>query len=57
MAVALDTYIGSTRVIIDDEYCKDTTPEQVKEILARCGQIVYQDQQAKLFREKHPDLL
>lgn len=35
MAVVMEEKIGSTLVRIHDDYCRNTTPEQVEEILRR----------------------
>lgn len=35
MAVVMEQTIQNTRVRIHDDYCRDTTPEQVQEILRR----------------------
>ena len=41
MAVVRDFYIGNTHVKIDDEYCRDKTPEEVQEILDRIADRAY----------------
>lgn len=35
MAVVQEQKIGNTLIRIHDDYCRDTTPEQVEEILKR----------------------
>lgn len=35
MAVAMEKKIGNTVIRIHDDYCRNTTPEQVQEILKR----------------------
>lgn len=35
MAVVLEQKIGNTQICIHDDYCRNTTPEQVENILKR----------------------
>lgn len=37
--VVKDFYVGHTRIKICDDCCRDTTPEQVEEILTRIARI------------------
>jgi hypothetical protein len=33
--VVEDYYVGTTHIVICDDYCKNTTPEEIQEILDR----------------------
>ena len=39
--IVKEWYNGNTHCIICDDYCREKTPEQVREILARCAAVAY----------------
>lgn len=41
MAIVKEVKKGDTTFIFHDDYCKDTTPEEVKAISKQLGQIAY----------------
>lgn len=44
--VVKDFYVGKTHIKICDDCCRDTTPEQVEEILARIARIAISSMRA-----------
>lgn len=51
MAVVVDTYLGSTHVMVDDEFCVKT-PEELEAVLQRAAEIYYRSRLAKALREQ-----
>lgn len=48
--VVKDFYVGNTHIRICDDYCRDKTPEQVKQILANIARISYHSMQLHTVR-------
>jgi len=41
MAIVKDFYIGTAHIMIDDTYCRDKTPEEVKAIYDKIAKDTY----------------
>jgi len=53
--VVEDYYVGTTHIVICDDYCKNTTPEEIREILNRIASRALPILQKQMIAEQGAD--